>query len=71
MSTKTINVCICGFSVDVEYDHQPKEAETLTYPGCDEDIDITDVSFKGESIINHISDEFINTLKERIMEEGA
>lgn len=31
--------------VTVEFDYQPSEKQTLTYPGCQEDADITAVVF--------------------------
>lgn len=40
-------VTVAGIDFYVEFDYQPKEAETLTYPGCNESIDITGVSMQG------------------------
>lgn len=36
--------------VTVEFDYQPREKQTLTYPGCHEDAEVTSVMFSGVDI---------------------
>ena len=39
--------------VTVYYDHQPAEKATLTYPGCDEEIRISEVTISRTRKFNH------------------
>ena len=36
--------------VTVAFDYQPHEKKTLNYPGCDEDADVTEVTFSDVNI---------------------
>lgn len=40
--------------VDVEYDYQPFEAQTLNYPGCDASIENVSVVIGNYEITNHL-----------------
>lgn len=50
--------------VIVEYDYFPAERMTHDYPGCDEDIEITNVEFDG-----NFTNEERNLIEENINEE--
>lgn len=62
----TINMA--GISFNVDYDHQPKEAETLTYPGCPESVEINVVVIKNVNVTNIIKPYWIGRIKEELME---
>ena len=69
MATKKANVTVHGIDLAVEFDHQPKEAQTRTYPGCEEKLEITDVSFKDIPFATHwLSNYFIELIEEQILE---
>jgi hypothetical protein len=61
-------VDINGLVFDVEFDYQPKEAETLYYPGCNESIDITGVKVQSVEVGEFISTYWIGRIKEELME---
>ena len=43
--------CYLGdMEVDVWFDYQPLEPATSTYPGCDEEVHITTIEFRGVDI---------------------
>ena len=66
--------CITNLETDegelellVMFDYQPAEAQTLTYPGCDEDVDLTEITInngalKGMSMINLLSPQQLDEL---------
>lgn len=69
MSAKTGNVTVGGIDLVVEFDHQPKEAQTMTYPGCEESIEITNVSVNGiEFAVEWLSNYFIELMEEQVLE---
>jgi len=66
MSQQIVN--INGLEFDVEFDYQPKEAETLNYPGCNESIDITGVTMQGVEIGEIIAPYWLGRIEEDLME---
>ena len=64
-------VDINGLVFDVEFDYQPKEAETLYYPGCNESIDITGVSMLGIEIGEIISTYWLGRIEEELLGMAA
>ena len=70
MSAKTANVVVGGIDLVVEFDHQPLEPETLTYPGCPESVEITNVSVNGiDFAVEWLSNYFIELMEEQVLEE--
>ena len=61
-------VTVAGIDFYVEFDYQPKEAETLTYPGCNESIDITGVSMQGIEVGEIINPYWLGRIEETLME---
>ena len=61
-------VDINGLIFDVEFDYQPKEAETLNYPGCNESIDITGVKVQNVEVGEFISSYWLGRIQEELME---
>jgi len=64
-----VNIVVEGISFDVEYGYQPKEAETLTYPGCDESITINSIIYKHVDVIDLMSEDWKGLIQEKIMDE--
>jgi len=70
MSTKTATVTVQGVDIAIEFDHQPKEAETLTYPGCPESVEITEVQIKGFYLATEwLSNYFIELIEAEALKE--
>ena len=61
-------VDINGLLFDVEFDYQPKEAETLYYPGCNESVEVTCVKVQGVEIGEIISSYWLGRIEEELME---
>ena len=61
-------VDINGLVFDVEFDYQPKEAETLNYPGCPASIDITGVKVQKVEVGEIISPYWLGRIEEELME---
>ena len=58
-----------GLSFICDYDHQPKEAETLTYPGCPESLSINSVIYKDIDVLELMSDHWRGLIHEKLMEQ--
>lgn len=70
MSAKTANVTVQGIDMTVEFNHQPQEAQTATYPGCPESVEITEVQVKGFYFATEwLSNYFIEFIEEKVLEE--
>ncbi len=70
MNSKTVNVTVPCIDMQVEFDHQPKESETLTYPGCPESVCLTEVKIKGVDLaLELLSNLFIELIEEVVLEE--
>lgn len=70
MSAKTANVTVQGIDMTVEFNHQPQEAQTATYPGCPESVEITNVSVNGIDFATEwLSNYFIELMEEQVLEE--
>jgi hypothetical protein len=63
MTQETIK--LDGLTMDVEFDYQPAERQTLEHPGCAEEYDLCTVVVAGVDIVSLISDE----TEERIIKE--
>lgn len=61
-------VDINGLVFDVEFDYQPKEAETLYYPGCPASIDITGVKMQTVEVGEIINPYWLDRIEETLME---
>ena len=61
-------VDINGLVFDVEFDYQPKEAETLNFPGCPASIDITGVKVQTVEVGEIISPYWLGRIEEELME---
>jgi hypothetical protein len=61
-------VDINGLVFDVEFDYQPKEAETLNYPGCNESIEVTCVKMQNVEVGEIISTYWLGRIEEELME---
>lgn len=35
---KTMRIIVAGDDLEVDFEYQPKEKQTSTYPGCDEEV---------------------------------
>ena len=46
-----------GVELEVEYDYQPEEAEERFYPGCSEQITITDIKIGDVSVWELLEDD--------------
>ena len=59
-----LDLGILGEDVDcvIEYDYQPPERQTMNYPGCDAEVDITGVSIDGISFAKPVLDMLIGEL---------
>ncbi len=69
MKAKTANVTVKGIDIDVEFDHQPKEHQTRTYPGCPESVCLTEVKIKGVDLaLELLSNLFIELIEEKVLE---
>ena len=59
---------------DFEYDYQPEEEVTRTYPGCAESVTITSVKLHGEDIteamLNNAPQTFIQQLEDAALEDA-
>ena len=64
-------ITIQGTTFQVDYDYQPKEAETQTYPGCPEEVIINSVKVYGSSIDIHefMSGYWLGRIEEEILEQ--
>ena len=64
-------VTIQGVVFNVDYDYQPKEPETLNYPGCKEEITINSIRVYGSTIDlqEFMSGYWIGRIEEKIMEQ--
>lgn len=51
-------------TVDVEFDYQPAERMTRDYPGCEAEVTITSVKWRGLELINDLSSDTIESLVE-------
>lgn len=63
-----LDVILDGIAFNVDFDYQPKEVETLTYPGCPEEIDITGVSMQGIEVGEIINPYWLDRIEETLME---
>lgn len=63
-----LEVSVNGIDFQVEFDYQPKEAQTLTYPGCNESVEVTGVSMLGVEIGEIISSYWLGRIEEELME---
>ena len=61
-------VDINGLVFDVEFDYQPKEAETMNYPGCPASIDITGVKVQTVEVGEIIDPYWMDRISETLME---
>jgi hypothetical protein len=61
-------VTVSGITFDVEFDYQPKEMETMYYPGCNESIDITCVKMQDVEIGEIINPYWLGRIEETLME---
>lgn len=75
MTAKTATVTVQGVSCVVEYDYQPKEAQTLDYPGCNENVELNEVKLYSSGEKNSsdflaiLSEKFLEALQLKILEE--
>jgi hypothetical protein len=75
MSLKTATVTVQGVSCVVEYDYQPKEAQTPDYPGCNENVELTEVKLyssdkkSSSDFLAILSETFLDALQLKILEE--
>ena len=67
----TLEVNDKEIDIIVEFDYFPPEKMTRHYPGCDEDVDITDVKFDGNFSQRELVrfEEIIEDFKESLKEE--
>lgn len=72
MSSHEIETIVLGVPCTIKFDYQPHEAaETgpeAMYPGCEEEIDITDVVVEGVSLLGWVSDyeEMMELLEDKV-----
>lgn len=64
-------VDISGLVFDVKFDYQPKEAETMYYPGCPASIDITGVKVQTVEVGEIISKYWLGRIEEELMGMAA
>ena len=55
-------------TVTVEFDYQPAERQTRDDPGCSEEVEITEVLFRGISIHSDCSADTISQLEQEAFE---
>ena len=67
MSSRIAAVSLSGYSFYVFCDYQPKEEATNEYPGCPEDLDITNVHLHGEDVMELLKDEVLIEIKTKIL----
>jgi len=53
---------------DVDYDYQEKEAMTLEYPGCPEELTLNGIYVNGEDIMALLADKIVDKIHEVILE---
>ena len=58
-----------GLTFTCNFDHQPKEPETLTYPGCPESVSINSVLYKGVDVFELMSDHWRGLIHEKLLEQ--
>ena len=72
MSSHEIETIVLGVPCTIKYDYQPYEAPErgpeAQYPGCEEEIDITDVIVEGVSLLSWVSDyeEMMELLEDKV-----
>lgn len=52
----------------VDFDRQPKEQETLTYPGCPESVEINEVCVKSINVKSLLPAHLLVSIEEILME---
>lgn len=60
---------IHGMTLEVCFDYQPFEPMELEYPGADESVVAEAVYHKGEDVTGIFSEEFLETLEEKVLKE--
>ncbi len=69
METNIHHLVIEGTMFYLDYDYQPKESETLEYPGCPESITINSITTCGPvDIRDFVSEDWLGFVSEKIME---
>jgi hypothetical protein len=63
-----LDVILDGIAFNVDFDYQPKEAETLTEPGCPEEIDITCIKMQDIEVGEIINPYWVDRISENLME---
>ena len=59
----------CEFPICVEFDYQPKENRTLTYPGCEASLEITSVMLGDIELVNQLTEEQLDYIEESCWDE--
>ena len=71
-SEKGILVILAGLEVDlpieIEYDHQLLESNSLEYQGCSEGLLLEDVLLNGVSIIGALNEKQIKAIENRLLD---
>jgi hypothetical protein len=81
--SKTVNLVILDYDLDIEYDYQPKEAANYSYDspylGADERVEVTKVELckcpveycacKNFDILELLSESIIEKIEDRILEK--
>lgn len=72
MSSHEIDTIVLGVPCTIKFDYQPYEAPErgpeAQYPGCEEEIEITDIVVEGVSLISWVNDykEMMEFLEDKI-----
>ena len=61
-------ITIDGITFNVDFDRQPKEQETLTYPGCPESVEINEVCVKSINVKSLLPAHLLVRIEEILME---
>lgn len=72
MHHDTVHVSYAGSDWLVHYDYQPEEAMTLTYPGCEAEVDVCEIYLLDNpdesDWRDRLNDAFIAAIKEKVWE---
>lgn len=58
-----------GDYLNITFDYQPEETPTRDCPGCAEEVEVQEVIYKGVDIYPIISDDMINDIENKLLND--
>jgi len=66
----TESVNYLGFDLDIDFDYQPEEPQTMLDPHVDEEVEITAVRLGAHDIIDLLGDKSLSQLEAILLEDA-